>query len=76
MIVAAGCGSDDTPEAPDDTDVELANPASEFCVTEGGEVEIVDGDDGQSGVCILPDGTRVDEWEYFRDNSPVADSVP
>jgi putative hemolysin len=76
VFAVAGCGSDDTPEAPDDTVTELANPASEFCIEQGGEVEIVDGDDGEAGVCVLPDGTRVDEWEYFRENSPDAGSVP
>ncbi|SDJ59543.1 protein of unknown function [Aliiruegeria lutimaris] len=24
--------------------------------------------DGQRGYCILPDGTKVDEWDYFREN--------
>ena len=77
LAATGGCGSDDAPDEPSDTTgVGLANPASEFCVEQGGEVEIVDGDDGEAGVCVLPDGTRVDEWEYFRDNSPAADSVP
>lgn len=61
----AACGSDDADE-PTSSVVGLANPASEYCVEQGGEVEIVEGDDGQTGVCVLADGTRVDEWEYFR----------
>jgi putative hemolysin len=61
----AACGSDDA--SPDTTaSTGLANPASEFCVEQGGEVEIVDEADGQVGYCNLPDGTRVDEWTYFR----------
>lgn len=66
-LVLTGCGGD---EPADDGAPELANPASQFCVDQGGEVEIVDGDDGQVGMCVLPDGTRVDEWEYFRSNAP------
>jgi putative hemolysin len=58
----AACGSDDDDPAPP----EEANPASVFCVEQGGEVDIVDEADGQVGYCVLPDGTRVDEWEYFR----------
>jgi uncharacterized protein len=44
----------------------LANPASELCVERGGTVEIVDEDDGQVGYCVFPDGTRIEEWEYYR----------
>lgn len=64
----SACGSD---SAPSDTTAAtgLANPASVFCVDQGGTVEIVDEADGQVGYCNLPDGTRVDEWEYFRAES-------
>ena len=44
-------------------------PGVGFCVEQGGTVEIVDEADGQVGYCNLPDGTRVDEWEYFRAES-------
>lgn len=43
----------------------IANPASEFCIHMGGTVDIVDEAGGQVGYCVLPDGTRVEEWEYF-----------
>ncbi|HEY5663423.1 MAG TPA: DUF333 domain-containing protein [Ilumatobacter sp.] len=59
----AGCGDDD---APSDTTTAIANPASQYCVEQGGTVEIVDEAGGQVGYCDLPDGTRVEEWEYFR----------
>lgn len=68
LVALAGCGSDD-PEPPSDTDVEIANPASVFCVEQGGQVEIVEGEGGQQGICVLPDGTRVDEWEFYRSNA-------
>ena len=35
----------------------------------GGTVEIVDEASGQVGYCNLPDGTRVEEWEYYRSQS-------
>ncbi len=75
LVVAGGaCGGDDTSsdEPADTTTAGLANPASEFCVEQGGTVEIVDEEGGQVGYCNLPDGTRVEEWEYFRANSPDA----
>lgn len=46
----------------------IANPASTFCVESGGKSVIETESDGERGYCILPDGTKVDEWEYFRLN--------
>lgn len=44
----------------------LANPASVYCVTQGGRLAIVQGPNGQRGLCVLPNGRRVDEWRFFR----------
>lgn len=71
----AACGSDELPPGPTDG-VDLANPASVFCVEQGGTVEIVDEADGQVGYCNLPDGRRVEEWEYFRSENPSATTEP
>lgn len=51
-----------------DSSTQLANPAATFCVESGAKYEIRDGQDGQTGVCILPDGQEVDAWDYFREN--------
>jgi putative hemolysin len=64
LVAVAGCGDEDEPSHT--TTVGLANPASEFCVAQGGEVDIVSEAAGEVGYCNLPDGTRVEEWEYFR----------
>lgn len=50
----------------------LANPASVYCAKEkGGRVEIVTDESGaQRGMCHLPDGTVVDEWELYRKEQP------
>ena len=70
LAASAGCGDDDDqPSAT--TPAGLANPASEFCVAQGGELEIVSEAAGQVGYCNLPDGTRVEEWEYFRAHAPT-----
>ncbi len=69
-LVFAACGDDDDSDDDGDTPTnQLANPASVFCVEQGGELEIVDEADGQVGYCTLPDGTRVEEWEYFREQT-------
>ncbi len=43
-----------------------ANPASVYCVQQGGETEIRTGEKGQYGVCVFPDGKEVNEWAFFR----------
>lgn len=45
--------------------VNLPNPASVFCESQGYTLEIRDGEGGQYGVCIFPSG-ECDEWKYFR----------
>ena len=57
----SGCSN-----ASDDDEPGIANPASAYCAEQGGETEIVDEGDGEVGYCNLPDGSRVDEWEFYR----------
>ena len=44
----------------------IANPASVYCVQQGGKLEIVDTKKGQIGICVLPDGRRIEEWKFYR----------
>ena len=62
--VLSGCNGEE-PES-----VRLANPASENCVSLGGELEFVEEDGGVAGYCLLPDGTRCEEWALFRKECP------
>ncbi len=60
-----------------DSPVGLANPASTYCVEHGGTSEIRTAPDGsQSGICRLADGTEVDEWEYYRQQSGATTTTP
>lgn len=63
-----GCSITSPAEEVSET-VALANPASTFCVEQGGTLSIRDEEGGQVGYCTLKDGTVVDEWEYFRQNN-------
>lgn len=75
VAVFGACGDDAQPSGAT-TETEIANPASVFCVEQGGTVDIVDEAGGQVGYCNLPDGTRVEEWEYYRSQSAgTTDSV-
>ncbi|WP_298815852.1 putative hemolysin [Chloroflexus sp.] len=45
----------------------LANPASTYCVEQGGRLEIqAVANEGQVGVCLFADGSLCDEWAFFR----------
>jgi putative hemolysin len=60
-LVGCGGGDGDT--------TEIANPASQYCIDQGGTLEIVSEEGGEVGYCNLPDGTRIEEWEFFRANN-------
>ena len=71
VLSLAACGDDEDEPADTstplttETPTQLANPASDYCVSQGGTVELVDEDDGQVGYCNLPDGRRIEEWEFY-----------
>ena len=63
------------PESPGNTTgAGIPNPAAEYCTSQAGNLyKIRAASDGSEyGVCILPDGTVCDEWEYFRGNCTAA----
>ena len=63
----AACSTSEKHESPM---VGMSNPASEFCIKQSGKSEIKkDKDGGEYALCHLPDGTVVEEWEYFRQHN-------
>jgi putative hemolysin len=45
----------------------MANPAAVYCEQQGYRLEnITAADGGQSANCVFPDGSKCDEWAYFR----------
>ncbi|NHB56490.1 DUF333 domain-containing protein [Acinetobacter sp. 194] len=45
----------------------MPNPASAYCVEQGGTLSIKkDADGGERGICTLANGQEVDEWDFFR----------
>lgn len=56
--------------------VELANPASVFCVEQGHQLEIrSDSAGNQYGICIFPDGSECDEWAFLRGECVLPEGV-
>lgn len=73
-IALAGCAPlvAPTPEAAQPADTQLANPASENCIAQGGTLSIETRDDGgQYGVCIFEDNRQCEEWALMRGECPV-----
>lgn len=68
LLVVSACAKPGGVEPPG-----LPNPASVYCEQHGGRVEIVDTPAGQQGICVLADGTRCDEWAFFRGECPCGD---
>ena len=64
FLLLAGC-------AHTATQARTANPASEYCITQGGESMIQKDKTGaEYGICRFSDCTVIEEWEYFRQNRP------
>lgn len=53
------------PYCKDEENVQIANPASTFCLEQGGTLEL----SGSVGYCVLSTGERHEEWEYYRANN-------
>lgn len=48
----------------------MPNPASKYCVNQGGKLIMKKDDTGNvSGICKLKTGEEIEEWEYFRANN-------
>lgn len=75
-ILLAGCS---TTQSTDSNSASLgtANPASTYCINQGGKLEIRNETNGQVGYRHLKKGQVVEEWEYFRANQPkcIADQA-
>lgn len=64
LAVLAGCASQDSASAG------MANPASVYCGELGGQVEIMQTSSGQVGICLLPNGVKIEEWTLYRRDHP------
>ncbi len=78
-VMLAACASTTTPPAkappatPTPPSIGMANPASKYCVEQGGHSEIRREPQGETGYCHLPDGRVVEEWQLYRAAHPASD---
>ena len=67
LLFLSGSCSPRTTSPSVSAEVDISNPASEYCLQQGNILEIITAEDGsQSGLCVFPDGGSCDEWAYFR----------
>lgn len=52
----------------------LANPASTNCIEKGGELIIEDEVEGEIGYCLFDDGSRCEEWAFYRGECNVGEN--
>jgi putative hemolysin len=74
VAALSGCASEQaTPTAEPTSQVaQIANPASENCVKQGGTLSIQKrGDGGEYGVCTFEDNRQCEEWALMRGECPV-----
>jgi putative hemolysin len=62
----AAATADEQPGGASPPAVKIANPASTNCIERGGKLEMRREPAGEYGVCVFDDGSRCEEWRYFR----------
>lgn len=71
VAAAAGCSQQSQETSENGVRTGVANPASEYCVKRDGKVVIEkDANGDERGICHLPNGDKIDEWELFRRDAP------
>lgn len=68
-LLITACAQPAPPPAP--PRVGMANPASVYCQSLGGKTLMRSNDKGQYGICELPDGKQIEEWELYRRDHPA-----
>lgn len=65
--VLAGC----TVSGPDPVlAIGMPNPAAVYCIERGGTLDVQERPQGNITYCVLSNGQRVEEWDFYRQNHP------
>lgn len=71
LLLSACAASPHSGTAQPPSHVAIANPASVFCIQQGGKLRIEKTRQGEQALCVLADGQEVEEWAYFRKHRPA-----
>lgn len=67
LLLLSACSSVQPQQQSSET-IGMANPASQYCIEQGGRSEIVKEAQGEIGYCHLKNGQKIEEWTLFRQN--------
>lgn len=70
-LLLSACAAPQAPTTPSHPKVGIANPASVYCIQQGGKLRMEQTSQGAHAICILPNGQEVDEWDYYRQHHPT-----
>ncbi len=74
MLFLLGWLSACAPAPTPSPEAQLANPASVYCLEQGGMLTIEKlPNGGEYGVCTFPDGRACEEWAMFRGECPTGE---
>jgi putative hemolysin len=68
-------GIEDNTNQNTETNTQIANPASTFCIENGGSLEIQSSQEGEYANCNFPDGSYCEEWAFFRGECQIGESL-
>ena len=72
FVLILGACAQAKPEKPQQGSSQIANPASEYCIEQGGELSIEKRPDGgEYGVCVFKENRQCEEWAMMRGDCPV-----
>ncbi len=69
-LLMSACAAPPAPTTASHPHVGIANPASVYCIQQGGKLRMEPTTHGAHAICILPSGQEVDEWAYYRQHHP------
>ncbi|GDY24969.1 DUF333 domain-containing protein [Agarivorans sp. Toyoura001] len=52
-------------EQENSSSVSMANPASVYCVEQGGDPQVEQTKEGEVGYCHFSDGRVIEQWEFY-----------
>ncbi|MGD8465336.1 MAG: DUF333 domain-containing protein [Anaerolineae bacterium] len=79
LLLAVACGARPTPAPVPTGPYTLPNAASEYCLEQGYQFEIVAWDGSTTGYCFSPGGVRCELWAFYEgectlESAPANDS--
>ncbi|KII76670.1 DUF333 domain-containing protein [Vibrio renipiscarius] len=73
-LAIVGCASEDSPYRSKEYQTK-SNPASVYCVERGGALEMMTLDGQRTTFCVLENGEKVEQWEYYKQNHTQSNST-